>query len=246
MVYLLTDPKATLHTYSYVCVGVCACTCRHKFMINKNKFLLVCVLEEIRLRECWESARKKRNHNKYVKQPKSMQINAVIARTWLGFYAATCAHVGRPLPTLPQERNNRQFAKAPRKHHPFHSLAACPVSVSVSISFQLRACWYLGPFGPMVLWSLGPLVALVERLVASVWATLFALCGYGKLIFMRSIYVFLLHTHSLPCVCVCVCYRHAPITILKLCCAARQQSFHHSHSLSLATVRSRKQTLQIN
>lgn len=65
-------------------------------MINKNKFLLVCVLEEIRLRECRESARKKRNHNKYVKQPKSMQINAVIARTWLGFYAATCAHVGRP------------------------------------------------------------------------------------------------------------------------------------------------------
>lgn len=109
-----------------------------------------------------------------------------------------------PTPNPPQKRNNRQFAKAPRKHHPFHSLAACPVSVSVSISFQLRACWYLGPFGPMVLWSLGPLVALVERLVASVWATLFALCGYGKLIFMRSIYVFLLHTHSLPCVCVCV------------------------------------------
>lgn len=58
-------------------------------MINKNKFLLVC-LGEIRLRENvgkkWKNVgSKKRNHNKYVKQPKSMQINAVIATADLAF-----------------------------------------------------------------------------------------------------------------------------------------------------------------
>lgn len=154
-----------------------------------------------------------------------------------------------PTPSQPTwaARNNRQFAKAPRKRHPFHSSAALPL-LHLHPLCWLRVCWYLGPFGP--------LVALVERLVASVWATLFALCGYGKLIFMRSIYVFLLHTHP---------HTHSHtrthphthpqwgrdtphITILKLCCircAARQQP-NNPPCITLATVRSRKQTLQIN
>lgn len=138
-----------------------------------------------------------------------------------------------PTPSQPTwaARNNRQFAKAPRKRHPFHSLAALPL-LHLHPPCWLRVCWYLGPFGP--------LVALVERLVASVWATLFALCGYGKLIFMRSIYVFLLHTHPhthshTPTHSPQMGERHAPhhdikivLHTLRSATAAKQSPMHNS------------------